>query len=197
MKKIITSQRIDFISERNEVREGLDTKINLILLKLGYFPLALSNNLGTLSKLEIMNFLDEICPHGILLSGGNDIGEYEKRDTFERTLIEYAIKTRKPLIGICRGMQMIAKYFDVFLDPIDNHVSKKNKISGFIDKEIMCFHRFQLRNCPDNFYILAKSNDGCIEAIRSNKYKMLGIMWHPERGELDLIDQNLIKDFYK
>ena len=40
---------------------------------------------------------------------------------------------------------------------------------------------------------MAKSNDGCIEAIRSNKYKMLGIMWHPERGELDLIDQNLIK----
>ena len=34
-------------------------------------------------------------------------------------------------------------------------------------------------------------------AIRSNKYKMLGIMWHPERGELDLIDQNLIKDFYQ
>ena len=69
--------------------------------------------------------------------------------------------------------------------------------TGFIEKEIMCFHKFQLRNCPDNFYILAKSNDGCIEAIRSNKYKMLGIMWHPERGELDLIDQNLIKDFYK
>ena len=45
-----------------------------------------------------------------------------------KNLIEYAIKTSKPLMGICRGMQMIAKYFDVFLDPIDNHVSKKINI---------------------------------------------------------------------
>lgn len=197
MKKIITSQRIDFISERNEVRESLDTKISLILQKLGYFPVSLSNNLGLLSKKEIMQFLDDICPHGILLSGGNDIGEYKKRDIFEKILIEYAIKTRKPLIGICRGMQLIGNYFGVFLDPIDKHVSKKNKINGCIEKEITCFHKFKLRNCPDNFHILAESSDGCIEAIRSNKYKMLGIMWHPERGELDLIDQNLIKELYQ
>ena len=47
------------------------------------------------------------------------------------------LKTSKPLMGICRGMQMIAKYFDaIFLDPIDNHVSKKIKYLVLVEKKL-------------------------------------------------------------
>ena len=59
---------------------------------------------------------------GIILTGGEDINPLEyndtsniklcgpinyKRDTLERKLFEYAFKNKIPLIGVCRGMQMM------------------------------------------------------------------------------------------
>tara|TARA_B100001287_G_C22468711_1_gene428571 strand:+ start:148 stop:660 length:513 start_codon:yes stop_codon:yes gene_type:complete len=59
---------------------------------------------------------------GIILTGGEDINPIEyndtsniklcgpinyKRDTLERKLFEYAFKNKIPLIGVCRGMQMM------------------------------------------------------------------------------------------
>ena len=59
---------------------------------------------------------------GIILTGGEDInpllyndtlnlkvcGEIDyTRDTLEKNLFDYAFKNKTPLVGICRGMQMI------------------------------------------------------------------------------------------
>ena len=60
--------------------------------------------------------------NGIILTGGEDINPLEynntsnlkvcgdinyKRDTLERRLFDFALENKIPLIGVCRGMQMM------------------------------------------------------------------------------------------
>ncbi len=198
MKRILISQRIDYFSKRNERRDALDINLSNIIINLGFLPIPLTNSFGNLKKNKLINYIDSLKPHGIILSGGNNINEYEKRDFLENTLIEYSIKNSKPLLGICRGMQMIGNFFGSGIEPINNHVNKEIFISGKINKKIKCFHEYKISKCPKDFSIIATAKDGCIEAIKSNKYSILGIMWHFERdNKLDNIDKNLILELFK
>ena len=56
--------------------------------------------------------MNVIKPYGVVLSGGSDIGKNKIRDESEKFLIKFAIKNRIPLIGICRGMQLIGNFFN-------------------------------------------------------------------------------------
>ena len=46
--------------------------------------------------------------NGIILSGGNNIGDVKERDITETYLLKYAETNEIPVLGICRGMQMLA-----------------------------------------------------------------------------------------
>ena len=60
----------------------------------------------------------EIKLSGIVLSGGDDIGKYALRDKSEILLIKYSLKKKIPIFGICRGMQIISKYFKINLKKV-------------------------------------------------------------------------------
>ena len=55
----------------------------------------------------------------IILPGGSDLFENDKisktRLTIEKELIKISLKKKIPLLGICRGMQLINYYFDIFI----------------------------------------------------------------------------------
>lgn len=198
MKKILISQRIDHLPERMETREGIDIKICKIMINLGFIPIPISNSFGDIQKDKLFEYIDSLEPHGFILSGGNDLNEYKQRDILEKTLIEYAILKRKPLMGICRGMQILANFFGSHIEPINNHVNSERIVKGVIHKKIRCFHKYKIATCPKDFSILSISDDGCIEAIKSKNYPMIGIMWHFEREEkLDYIDKNLIMELFQ
>ena len=63
-----------------------------------------------------------------MFSGGDDIGKYKLRDDTEEVLLSYAIKKKIPIFGICRGMQLIGKYFNVKLIKVNNHVKLEHYI---------------------------------------------------------------------
>lgn len=180
---IVVSQRVDFIKDRGENRDALDQRLTRWLASLGGLPIPAPNNLG--SSFEL--WLERLKPQGIVLSGGNDLGESPERDATEKILIDYAIYAELPLLGICRGMQMLAHHAGEVLTKIDGHVSIRHSLMKNdsetlpLPAEVNSFHTWAVLRCPKNYSVLATAPDKSIEAIRHIERPWEGWMWHPER----------------
>lgn len=117
----------------------------------------------------------------LILTGGDDIGATPIRDTTEQDLIVWAENARLPVLGICRGMQLMATYAGASLKHLDGHVRSRHMLFGDISQETNSYHTQGLMDCPNGFVVTATTSDGEIEGIRSTKLPWEGWMWHPER----------------
>ena len=84
------TQRIDYIEENNETRDSIDHLLVKWIKDNGYSPILIPNifyennvNCLTQENKQLEQWLADIKPKAILLSGGNDIGEYPQRDHTE------------------------------------------------------------------------------------------------------------------
>jgi putative glutamine amidotransferase len=187
MKVVAVSQRVDMFPERGESRDALDQRLVTFLLVAGFMPVPVPNGLcvrtpdGRLVRDAFDDWLIAVSPHAIVLSGGNDIHQCPARDLTEGRLLDHALAHNLPLLGICRGMQMMAHWSGGELQPIAGHVRTRHKLAGQIAAEVNSYHGFALAGCPEGFEVLARSGDGEIEAIRHLSLPWEGWMWHPER----------------
>ena len=184
MKTVVVSQRIDNYAERNEIRDAIDQKLTLWLSQAGYIVIPIANQLALVPTAPGIGFHDWInCikPNAILLSGGNDIGEFIERDNLERALLAYASHLKIPVLGLCRGMQMMAVVAGVELKLVAGHVRKRHRLKGQITDEVNSYHHLALSRCPTDYTVLASSDDNQIEAIQHQHLPWQGWMWHPER----------------
>jgi len=175
---------------------------------------------------------------GIILTGGEDINPLEyndsinlkvcgtinyQRDTLERKLFDFALEHKTPLIGVCRGMQMMnvasggTLYGDIPSE-IGTSVIHRNK--GEVMHEIAIvdtcsfifpiatdtfmvnsWHHQGLKDISENLRIIARSFDGLPEAVVMEKSAhpfMIAVQFHPERlGKDNLIHQKMRDSFYK
>lgn len=175
---------------------------------------------------------------GLLLSGGQDVNPLlyneeprrelgiisKKRDFFDTCLIKNAMKAKKPILGICRGYQMLnvvnggALYQDLkysensYIKHNQNHspnmtthsviIEDNSRLRKFFDKTILVnsFHHQAIKKVAENFKIAAMAKDGIIEAIESKDedHFMVGVQWHPEMLAKDNENMNnLFKAFIK
>ena len=182
MRRILVSQRVDILSDRNERRDALDQKLTELLSFIDGIVLPVPNYLVQNKKL--CSWLLENNADGVVLTGGNDIGEAPERDETEFQLINYAKRHKKPLLGICRGMQVMAAYEGIGLLPVEGHIRTMHKLRGEIEGEVNSFHNFSIESCPNSYRCLAYSEDQQIEAIRHTELPWEGWMWHPERSSI-------------
>ena len=195
MKTIAISQRIDFLSERNEFRDSLDQQLVNFTALAGVIATPVPNTLIALKQLNA--WLAYISPSVIILSGGNDIGEYSQRDLTEVALLEYAKINNLPVLGICRGMQMLGTFTGANLKSVSGHVGTCHQLVGQIEGKVNSFHTQSLINLPPCWNITARSKDGEIEAIRHINFPWEGWMWHPERiSEFNRRDVQGLRDLF-
>lgn len=156
----------------------------------------------------------------LILSGGYDVtptyyGEepkmkleetYEPRDIYEYRLIKYAKEKNIPILGICRGVQILNVYHGGSLhqdlsyfsnetlkhfqgkhpDQVTHHVmvDKDSQLFEILQEEkvaVNSFHHQILNEIAPSFKVTAKAPDGVVEAIEyTGDQFILGVQWHPE-----------------
>jgi N5-(cytidine 5'-diphosphoramidyl)-L-glutamine hydrolase len=185
------SLRIDDISKYGEKRDAISQDWTKFLSKINAFPILIPNTLS-----NIQNFLEKFSLDGIILSGGDNIGDFPERDETEINILEYAIKKNIPVLGVCRGMQIINHYFGGKMIASDTklHVNKSHSINFLeqtcmtkIGKEVMVnsFHNNLIlkNNLGKDLENMAEAEDKTIEGFFHKKLPIVGVMWHPERDK--------------
>lgn len=173
---------------------------------------------------SMVDMLDHI--DGLLLSGGADlnpilVGEdpvpalhniNNERDEFELQLIRLAYNRQIPMLGICRGIQMlVAALGGKVMQDIHTSLPHANLIKHSQDADrtvpthfvetaegslmhrlfgerfaVNSFHHQAVAETGPRFKATAHSSDGVIEAIESTEMKsIVGVQWHPECFTLD------------
>lgn len=204
MKIVAVSQRIDFLTGRNEKRDSIDCQLNIFLEIAGYLPVPVPNTLikitstgRLLTKEKLEMWFTKIKPEACVISGGNNLGQFVERDQTEISLLDIAVENKLPVLGLCRGMQIMAMWAGTGLMKISNHANVIHRISGKIHGLANSYHDYALASCPKGFTVLSKSVDGGIEAISHETLPWIGLMWHPEReNRLKPRDLRLVKKFF-
>ena len=202
MKLILVTQRVEVIAARNERRDALDQRWNKFLERCGYRCVPVPNAPGAVESLA-----DRLEPAGIVLTGGNDLAQYggdaPERDETENKLLHWAEKNKKPVLGVCRGMQLLLSREGVPLVKVDGHVGDGSgpklhvvKIDGR-DEMVNSYHHWASRSTVHPLKTWAVAEDGVVEAIKHESLPVIAIMWHPERCDpFSESDIKIFKEFF-
>jgi gamma-glutamyl-gamma-aminobutyrate hydrolase PuuD len=196
------TQRV--IWDGSERRDALDQAWTASLEAEGAAVIPLGNALE-----DPLALLDDLAVDAVVLTGGNSLastGEDDvapDRDRFETAVLAWARPRQVPVLGICRGMQVIATEMGSPLVAISGHVATEHPIQWRIDVDLPAvvnsFHHFGIRAVNSQVEALAMAGDGSLEALRHRSLPWAGVMWHPERlpeypcGPLALLDRLLAR----
>ena len=172
---------------------------------------------------------------GLLLIGGGDIdpvcyngsshpavyGVDTERDHFELSLVKVALETELPMLGLCRGLQimMVATGGDIVPHlpdeygeaishraakglPQSKHLvelqpgSKLANAMGATAVTVVSLHHQCVRTVPLGWRVTGWAPDGLIEALEHEHHPFaIAVQWHPELSQDDPDHQNLFHAF--
>jgi N5-(cytidine 5'-diphosphoramidyl)-L-glutamine hydrolase len=182
MKLVAITQRVNVVPAYGERRDCLDQAWPRFIAACGLLPLALPNVPEV--ALAMFSGADVV---GLLLTGGNDLaslgGNAPERDATENALMDVAESRGLPVLGVCRGMQIIQQRCAIPLLRVEGHVTPHQIIH--IDSEPMkvnSYHHFAALDTRPPLDVWAVAADGVVKAVRHSVRPTTGIMWHPERN---------------
>jgi putative glutamine amidotransferase len=156
---------------------------------------------------------------GLVISGGADVdparydaeahprtaGWRPDRDAWELALLDAAAAVGLPVLGVCRGMQVLAVHSGGRLDQHtpdlvghDEHdpggdlfgtvtvtTEPGSRVASLVGRtlEVSCHHHQSVATHP-GFVSAARADDGTLEAMEAEGERFcLGVQWHPETAE--------------
>jgi len=182
------------------------------------------------ARRRMLDRLDDSA--GLLLAGGGDVdpalygvaGPAENvnavRDRFELTLLDEAMRRRMPVLGICRGMQLMnvqrggtlrslrddkpsrRTHSRMRTHPVS--LARSTTMRRIVGRDelpaIRSLHGQAVDRPGDDLTIAAAADDGVTEAIESRQDAdevgwFVGVQWHPELMLFDQPDHALIRAF--
>lgn len=174
-----------------------------------------------LPPVEVPGAADEVVARldGLVISGGADVepGRYAEqphpatvgwrpdRDAWELALLDAADAVGLPVLGVCRGMQVMAVHAG---GRLEQHVPDRvgheehspggdvfgtvavatepgSRLAGLVGQElsVSCHHHQSVGSHP-GFTATAHAADGTVEAIEAEGERFrLGVQWHPETAD--------------
>jgi N5-(cytidine 5'-diphosphoramidyl)-L-glutamine hydrolase len=206
MRRLGITQRVDHVAAYGERRDCLDQRWATLAFHLGCVPIPLPNA----PPQHVEQLLDNLNLDAVILSGGNSIGKIDpsafdvspERDAFESALIGEVSRRALPMLGVCRGMQMLNVSFGGRLSLVEGHVATTHELDieeefhDWIATPVNSYHNWAIgpEDLSPEFAPIAFDNDKNIEAFRHKSKKFSGIMWHPEREDpFKGLDLELIK----
>ena len=132
--------------------------------------------------------------YGRAIGGAADIDE--ARDRRELALVDEFLRVGKPVVGICRGLQLLNVYFG---GTLHQHILGHAQLCGRDRLHVVhaapgllrtlygaCFtvnsaHHQAVETLGDGLQILACAPDGTAEAIAHESLPVFAVQWHPER----------------
>ena len=146
---------------------------------------------------------------GLLLCGGGDIEPWRygrrnaaaydlepERDALEWGLLERFAAEQKPVLGVCRGMQLINVYFGgTLVQNIEGHTCVDGMdrmhrtciLGGFLKElygeavVVNSAHHQCVDRVGRGLCVLQRAPDGTVEGICHCDLPIWGVQWHPER----------------
>ena len=179
----------------------------------------------------ILNVVD-----GLIFTGGGDIdpatynGDLHptiarvdpQRDAFELTLARLVLNTDIPVLGICRGLEVLVvtsggtlvshipdEYGEVVAHTRDRiHTSEHRvqimpesrlaKMIGTTEETIVSWHHQAARTAPTGWQVTAYAADGLIEALEHEHHPWaIALQWHPELSLNDPLQQRIFQALVK
>ena len=194
--RVALTQRV--LHEDAEDLDCLDQAWTRVLESWGHVPVPVPGNLQRPERL-----FDVVKPEVLILTGGDDADPKGKAsdapeiERIERRLVAWCEINQIPVIGICRGMQLLVSRHGGHIRDLAGHVARRHLISvletpftGGGLKEVNSFHRHGIEwaEVQSPLIPFAWDVDGNVEAFyRSDGDDVLlevGLMWHPERDEV-------------
>jgi GMP synthase (glutamine-hydrolysing) len=133
-----------------------------------------------------ISLIRELQPKGIVLSGGPSSVYMEGSPKPDKKIFDMGI----PVLGICYGHQLIVNEFDGKIKRFDNReygfadlqIDDNSDLFKGINKKIRCWmsHADAAETIPNDFNIIAHTNNSQSAAIANRDRRFYGIQFHPE-----------------
>jgi putative glutamine amidotransferase len=142
----------------------------------------------------------------------------EERDAYELALVRASIRRRVPVLGICRGMQILNMAYgggiEQHLPDVVGHEAHRHTPGTFADHEVdleagslaaraagaertpvKSHHHQGVREVGAGLVVTGRSDDDAVEAIEDPSCPfVLGVLWHPEEDEKSQLIKALVSE---
>jgi len=207
------------LTENHVEKQFINTRYLKHLTNAGYNTIQI--NLDNPNPDDILHMCD-----AFLMTGGTDVdpihfgeaneglskGIDQRLDKLDQQITQYAVKSKKPLLGICRGVQTINVFLGGSLhqDLGSLNESHQKIASGHVVHikphplfnlpstiEVNSYHHQAIKDVAPGLEVIGQHEDGTVEMVIHQTLPIFAVQWHPEIDGESPYSKMIFEAFFK